>query len=53
MLRQKAKLFKVHPGLTLDELVPQDNFYRQVEAQLDLSLVRELVKAYYASRMDS
>jgi len=53
MLRQKAKLFKVHPGLTLDDRVPPDNCYRQVEAQLDFSFVRELVKACYASRMDS
>lgn len=51
MLRQKAKIFKVHPGLTLDDLVPQDNFYRQVEAKLDLSFVRELVREHYAQNM--
>lgn len=51
MIGQKAKIFKVHPGLTLDDLVPKDNFYRQVEAKLDLSFVRGLVKAHYAQNM--
>jgi len=51
MLGQKAKIFKVHPRLTLDNLVPVDNFYRRVEAKLDLSFVRDLVKDCYASGM--
>jgi transposase len=51
MLGQKPKIFKVHLCLTLDDLVPKDNFYRQVEAKLDLSFVRELVKDCYASSM--
>src|SRR5688500_4418146 len=51
MLGQKAKIFNVHPCLTVDNLVPKDNFYRQVEAKLDLSFVCELVKDYYASGM--
>ena len=51
MLGQKAKIFKVHPGLTLDDLIPQDNFYRQVEAKLDLNFVRELVREHYAQTM--
>jgi transposase len=51
MIGQKAKIFKVHPGLTLDDLVPKDNFYRQVEAKLDLSFVRELVREHYAQNM--
>lgn len=29
MLGQTAKIFRVHPGLTADDLVPPDNFYRQ------------------------
>lgn len=49
MLGYKAKIFKVHPLLTLDNLLPANNFYRQVEAKLDLSFVRELVKECYAS----
>jgi transposase len=51
MLGQKAKIFQVHPFLTLDDLVPKDNFYRQVEAKLDLSFVRELVREHYAPKM--
>src|SRR5579871_3092725 len=49
MLGQKVKYFQVHPQLTLDMLVPQDNFYRQVEAKLDISFVRALVRDFYAS----
>jgi transposase len=51
MLGEKQRTFKRHPNLSLDELVPQGNFYRQVEAKLDLSFVRELVTDYYASSM--
>ena len=51
MLREKARLFRVHPEVTLDQLVPPDNFYRQVEAKLDLSFVRALVQDYYAEGM--
>jgi transposase len=32
----------------LEELVPQDHFYRHVERTLDLSFVRELVQETYA-----
>lgn len=48
MLRHKAKCFKVHRHLSLETLVPADNFYRQVEAKLDLSFVGALVGAYYS-----
>lgn len=48
MLADKTKQFKVHPWLTLDQLVPADNFYRKLEQQLDLSFVRELVRGCYA-----
>jgi transposase len=51
MLGQKEKAFKVHPGLTLNDLVPQNNFYRQVEAKLDLSFVRDLVRDHYSFRI--
>src|SRR5829696_4042386 len=33
---------------SLEELVPKDHFYRRLEAQLDLSFVRELVRPLYA-----
>jgi transposase len=45
------KIFKCHTTVSLDDLVPQDNFYRQIEAKLDLSFVREFVKDGYASHM--
>jgi transposase len=48
MLHQKAKCFKIHPHLSLEALVPADNFYRQVEAKLDLGFVRDLVRDYYS-----
>lgn len=51
MLGQKVKCFKAHTAVSLAQLVPQDNFYRQVEAKLDLSFVRELVKEQYAASM--
>jgi transposase len=34
--------------LSLEDLVPQDNFYRRLEARLELSFVRELVAPLYA-----
>src|SRR3712207_5048227 len=37
------------PDLSLQELVPKDNFYRRLEATLDLSFVRDLVRDCYAS----
>ena len=34
----------------LEELVPQDHFYRHLERTLDLSFVREFVQETYASK---
>ena len=34
--------------ISLEDLVPQDNFYRRLEAALDLSFVRDLVRPLYA-----
>ena len=48
MLGRKERICKVHSALCLEELVPQNHFYRQVEAKLDLSFVRELVAEAYA-----
>ena len=47
MLGCKVKFFKFHPAISLEDLVPKNNFYRHVEAKLDLSFVRELVKECY------
>jgi transposase len=47
----KAKTFKPHTKVSLEDLVPQDNFYRHVEANLDLSFVRDLVRDCYSPTM--
>lgn len=36
--------------VSLEELVPQDHFYRHLERTLDLSFVREFVQQTYASK---
>jgi hypothetical protein len=46
----KERLFRPLPeNISLEKLVPNDNFYRHLEAQLDLSFVRELVCPLYAN----
>jgi transposase len=37
-------------AVSLDELVPQDNFYRHLDAKLDLTFVREWATEHYAAR---
>jgi transposase len=49
MMGHKARVFAPIERLTLEELVPRDHFYRQLERALDLSFVRELVAPYYAA----
>ena len=40
-----------HPiAVSLDDLVPPNNFYRHLEAKLDLSFVRDWVQELYAER---
>ena len=34
--------------VSLEDLVPEDSFYRRLEAALDLSFVRDLVRPLYA-----
>ncbi len=34
--------------LSLEDLVPEDHFYRRLEARLDLSFVRDLAAPLYA-----
>jgi transposase len=36
--------------VSLEELVPQDHFYRHLVAKLDLSFVRDWVRELYADR---
>ncbi len=49
MMGTKIRNFAPLPDLSLEELVPKDNFYRCLEAALDLSFVRELVRDCYAA----
>jgi len=49
MMGTKERRFDPLPRETsLEELVPKDHFYRRLEATLDLSFVRELVRPLYA-----
>lgn len=50
MLHKKERHFQPRV-VTLEALVPEDNFYRKVEAMLDLSFVRDLVRDCYSFRM--
>src|SRR5215216_6055324 len=49
MLGHKAREFKQHQSISLEDLVPDDNFYRQVELSLDLSFVHDLADEFYSS----
>src|SRR5215216_8163230 len=49
MLGHKAREFKQHKSISLEDLVPDDNFYRQVLRSIDLNFVRELADEFYAS----
>ncbi len=48
MLGHKPRVFKLQPGLCLNDLVSQDNFCFQVEECLDLDFVRDLVCGLYS-----
>jgi len=47
MMGIKARAFGPLPPVSLEELVPADHFYRQLERVLDLGFVRELVRDTY------
>ncbi len=49
MMGTKIRNFAPLPDLSLEELVPKDNFYRRLDQTLDLSFVRDLVKDCYAA----
>ena len=50
MMGIKERKFRSLPdNLSLEKLVPKDNFYRRLETTLDLSFVRNLVRDCYAS----
>lgn len=46
----KARRLGEPIAVSLDDLVPADNFYRHLEATLDLSFVRDWVRELYAER---
>src|SRR5215213_3450686 len=49
MMGIKVRSFSPLPHhISLEDLVPEDNFYRRLEAALDLSFVRDLVGPLYA-----
>jgi transposase len=49
MMGIKVRSFSPLPHhISLEDLVPEDNFYRRLEARLDLSFVRDLVGPLYA-----
>ena len=49
MLGHKVRDFKPLIAICLEDLVPANNFYRQVERSIDLSFVRELVAECYSN----
>src|SRR6266571_4812360 len=50
MMGMKERHFAPLINVSLEELVPQDHFYRQLERTLDLSFVREFVQETYAGK---
>ncbi len=49
MMGNKDRHFAPLPrDVSLEGMVPEDHFYRRLEATLDLSFVRELVRPLYA-----
>src|SRR5512146_872006 len=49
MLGQKAREFKQHQSISLEDVVTEENLYRQVERRIDLSFVRNLAYEFYSS----
>ena len=50
MMGIKERNFHPLPeNISLEELVPKDNFYRRLQERLDLSFVREMVEGLYAA----
>ena len=46
MLGHKARKFKQHESISLEILVLENNFYRQVKHNFDLSFVHDLVDEF-------
>src|SRR3989440_8441392 len=50
MMGKKERCFTPLVNVSLEDLVPQDHFYRHLERTLDLSFVREFVQQTYACK---
>jgi transposase len=50
MIGTKHRSFGSIQGITIEELVPDDHFYRHLERSLELGFVRDLVANCYAAR---
>ena len=50
MMGTKERYFAPLVNVSVEELVPQDHFYRQLEWTLDLSFVRKFVHETYACK---
>ncbi len=48
MMGQKDRDFHPLPKVSLEDLVPADHFYRDLDRSLDLSFVRDLVRYRYS-----
>ena len=48
MMGMKERSFAPLTHVSLEELVPQNHFYRYLESKLDLSFVRSFVQESYA-----
>lgn len=48
MMGFKERTFAPLVAVSLEELVPQDHFYRHLHQVLDLSFVYDLVREYYS-----
>ena len=49
MMGLKERTFAPLVAVSLEELVPQDHFYRHLQCTLDLSFVHDLVRECYAA----
>ena len=49
MMGKKTREFATHTAVSLEDLVPPEHFYRHLERTLDLTFVRDLVRASYAA----
>ena len=49
MIGQKDRVFLQHASISLEELVPEANFYRQLEECINLEFIRDLVRDLYSN----